>query len=254
MPNAIAFVDAGFLVASLQRNSPTPHRVRVDSARLVEFMTRTAKNTSLLRTYWYDAQWEGRDPRFADREKFLVALSLREGLQLRLGRLQERPVNLPTPLVRALTEMGVDLEELRQRTTGLKEVQQKGVDTLLALDLVTLANNHAYDTAVVFAGDADFAEAIRLAGSAGRRVILVTPPQEYYSVSRELFHVADKVVRLTESQLRQLEFIREPASDRDRSPAAGEGVAPLPEPRPGSGAQVEGAETSAGESDLADAA
>ncbi|MGH8906868.1 MAG: NYN domain-containing protein [Egibacteraceae bacterium] len=46
--------------------------------------------------------------------------------------------------------------------------QQKGVDTLVTLDLVRLAQRNAYDTAILIAGDRDLAEAIRTAQDSGK--------------------------------------------------------------------------------------
>ena len=41
-------------------------------------------------------------------------------------------------------------------------MEQKGVDSLMVLDLVRLAQLRAFDTALVVAGDRDLAEALRV--------------------------------------------------------------------------------------------
>jgi uncharacterized LabA/DUF88 family protein len=79
------------------------------------------------------------------------------------------------------------------RDVGVRpSYEQKGVDTLLVLDLVTLAQIHAYETAILITGDRDIAEAVRAAQDLGRRLILVCPTQA--GVSAELRQLADKVV------------------------------------------------------------
>lgn len=64
------------------------------------------------------------------------------------------------------------------RPTPLKqregEIYQKGVDVLLATDLVHLAHNDAYDVAVVLSGDTDLVEAIKLVRSLGKTVVIAS--------------------------------------------------------------------------------
>jgi len=62
------------------------------------------------------------------------------------------------------------------RPTPLKqregEIYQKGVDVLLATDLVHLAHTNAYDVAVILSGDTDLVEAVKLVKSLGKTVII----------------------------------------------------------------------------------
>ena len=64
------------------------------------------------------------------------------------------------------------------RTTPLKqreaEVRQKGVDVLLATDLVHLAHTEAYDIAVVLSGDTDLVEAVKLVKNLGKTIIIIS--------------------------------------------------------------------------------
>lgn len=64
------------------------------------------------------------------------------------------------------------------KTTPLKqsgaEVYQKGVDVLLATDLVNLAHTNAYDVAIVLSGDTDLIEAVKLVKSLGKTVIILS--------------------------------------------------------------------------------
>lgn len=64
------------------------------------------------------------------------------------------------------------------RTTPLKqsegEIYQKGVDVLLATDLVNLAHTNAYDVAIILSGDTDLVEAVKLVKNLGKTVIIIS--------------------------------------------------------------------------------
>lgn len=86
------------------------------------------------------------------------------------------------------------------KTTPLKHangiIYQKGVDVKLATDIVHLANMNAYDIALIFGGDTDLAEAIKLVReSLGKIVIIVAYYDESNplksSISKDLVEKAD---------------------------------------------------------------
>ncbi|MBU2104721.1 MAG: NYN domain-containing protein, partial [Nanoarchaeota archaeon] len=62
------------------------------------------------------------------------------------------------------------------KPTPLKQkegkVSQKGVDVLLATDLVHLAHTGAYDIAIILSGDTDLIEAVRLIKTLGKTPII----------------------------------------------------------------------------------
>ena len=64
------------------------------------------------------------------------------------------------------------------KTTPLKqreaEIHQKGVDVLLAIDLVNLAHTRAYDIAIILSGDTDLIEAVKLVKNLGKTVIIIS--------------------------------------------------------------------------------
>ena len=84
--------------------------------------------------------------------------------------------------------------------------QQKGVDTLIALDMVRLASRSAYMTAILIAGDRDLAEAIRTAQDYGARVVIATPNRQ--SVARQVVQLADEVIDIAEDDLKLMLPIR----------------------------------------------
>lgn len=52
------------------------------------------------------------------------------------------------------------------------EIYQKGVDVLIATDLVNLAHTDAYDIAVILSGDTDLIEAVKLIKNLGKTAII----------------------------------------------------------------------------------
>ncbi len=79
-------------------------------------------------------------------------------MQLRLGHLQPRPAGWQRAVKRALEASGYDLSVFERHFTFSQGVQQKGVDTLVVLDMVRLAERGAYDMAILVSGDRDIDE------------------------------------------------------------------------------------------------
>jgi uncharacterized LabA/DUF88 family protein len=77
---------------------------------------------------------------------------------------------------RSMFEEIQDNSLIELRSTPLKqregEVYQKGVDVLLATDLVNLAHINAYDIAIILSGDTDLIEAVKLIKSLGKIPII----------------------------------------------------------------------------------
>ncbi len=165
---AMAFVDAGYLTAGARSCLKVPCTPRIDGDALTSWARFAYRSDiDLLRTYVYDAQYPDDADRYPDQRAYFDALAAEPGIRLRLGHLVERSAGSP----RAAW-------------------QQKGVDTLVVLDLVRLAQLRAYDIALIIAGDRDLAEALRVvADDHARRVILFSvegsPP------AQELVHAAD---------------------------------------------------------------
>jgi len=73
---------------------------------------------------------------------------------------------------------------IEMRITPLKqhdgEVHQKGVDVLLATDLISLAHAEAYDLAIILSGDTDLIEAVKLIKTLGKIPVIFS----YYDQKR----------------------------------------------------------------------
>lgn len=188
--------------------------LRPAAAAVVEWLLslkgRTVGCQVFLRTYWYDGAFDSTHPTHHDQRRFFDAIAFTPGIQLRLGHVAERQARLDNPIKQALrsTALGLGLDppdllaEFDKHWTFHPERQQKGVDTLITLDLVRLAERHAYDTAILLAGDRDLAEAVRTAQDVGKRVIVVTPSRD--CLAKELAQLADAIIDLDESVLRQM--------------------------------------------------
>lgn len=178
----MAFVDAGYLIAE----GATVHglnesAVHLDGGYLGPWMAAhltTRGGIAVRRSYVYDAEHNPTHPDYKAQREDFDRLAEQPNIRLRLGYLVERKPGTPKA-----------------------RLEQKGVDTLLVLDLVRLAQQQAYDTAVLFAGDRDFVEAVRVvADDYSRRVILATP--ESAPVAKELRHVVDHHLFIEPSDLR----------------------------------------------------
>ena len=106
---------------------------------------------------------------------------------VRLGRLNEAPVVVKGPLKSALLELERSLgipglpDLVAARLAHMQNrnpmVRQKGVDTLIVLDLIDLASSHDQHISVLMSGDQDLAPAVEKVHEMGGRVLLLKAPR-----------------------------------------------------------------------------
>lgn len=102
--------------------------------------------------------------------------------------------------------------QLKQREG---EVYQKGIDVLLAIDLVHLAHINSYDVAIVLSGDTDLIEAVRLVRKMGKKVIVVsyhTPRNHLMSNISDLMTAGTHFLNLrdfTDKEIFEMSELRE---------------------------------------------
>lgn len=146
MDRVAVFVDAGYLFAqgsSLLTGKKTQRgEVRVDFDKCLEALEKFACNLTkvpLLRIYWYDGTSTGPSPEH-------VALAFKPRVKVRLGFVN---------------------------SAG----HQKGVDSLIVTDMITLARNRSMCDAVLLSGDEDIRVGVQQAQEFGVRVHLlgITP-------------------------------------------------------------------------------
>lgn len=156
------------------------------------------------------AAFDPRDHRYESQRSYFDAIAFTPGVRLRLGHLQEVRPRWQHALKKALEACGVDEEEFGQHFSMRPELRQKGVDTRLTLDLVRLAQRRVYDTALLFAGDRDLAEPVRIAQDEGALVTLATPARA--GIAGELRQLVDLHVELDASDLSTMLDVLERAS------------------------------------------
>jgi uncharacterized LabA/DUF88 family protein len=166
----MAFVDAGYLTAGALKQLKLPSAPRIDGDELSAW-ARSAwtsrRGGDVLRTYVYDAQYPADATEYPEQRAYFDGLGAQLGIRVRLGHLVKRSAG-----------------------TRRAAWEQKGVDTLLVLDLLRLAQHGAFDTALIIVGDRDLAEAIRvIADDYARRVVLYSV--EGSAPAKELVQLAD---------------------------------------------------------------
>ena len=205
MPELVGFVDVGFLTAQGARSiSAEKNTLNPDAYGVVGWMKREAESRGhgLLRVYWYDGQFDTSHPSYADQRRYFDGIASCPGIQLRLGHILSKTPPWQHALMKAVEACGIDPRVFQRHFTLRPLLEQKGVDTRIVLDLVRLAQRHAYDTAILLAGDRDLAEAVRVAQDEGRRVIIAQLSGG--GLATELRHLADEVLPVAPTDVQSL--------------------------------------------------
>ena len=151
------FIDGSNLYHSLEENC---NRFDVDFGA---FGAKLTNGRTHFRTYYYNVLRDpDRNPQaYQDQQKFLSALYATPYLEVRLGT----------------AKMRGDV------------VVEKGVDIMLATDVLRMAWENLYDVAIVVSGDGDFAYALQAVKNYGKHVEVAAFPS---NLSWELAQIADK--------------------------------------------------------------
>jgi uncharacterized LabA/DUF88 family protein len=150
------FIDGSNLYHALQNN------FKRHDLNFAEFSHKLCGTRQLSRVYYYNVL---QDPNhwpdaYREQQEFLDSLRKTPYLEVRLGTTK--------------LSQGVPVE--------------KGIDIMLATDLLRFAWNGLYDVAVLVSGDSDFAYVLQAAKDIGRHVEVA-----YFerSISKDLLNVAD---------------------------------------------------------------
>ncbi len=150
------FIDGSNLYHALKANFK-----RYD-LNFSEFTNRLCASRRLFRTYYYNVQQDPaqRPEAYREQQEFLDILLRTPYLEVRLGG---------TKLAQGVTV-------------------EKGIDIMLATDLVNFAWKDYYDVAVLVSGDSDFAYALQTVKNMGKYVEVA-----YFEsgVSKDLLNIAD---------------------------------------------------------------
>jgi uncharacterized LabA/DUF88 family protein len=202
---ALGMVDAGFLSratgAALKLDVSSFDFEPIDVRNWFRYSAALI-DREFLRAYWYDGAYPPGSHLLGEQMKQFSELESAPGIQLRLGRLERRPNSQKSAIRRAVEAAGGDWSTFCENFDLRDELQQKGVDTLIVLDMVRLARDGAFQTLLLMSGDADLVEAVRTVQDAGREVILGVPVGA--GVAPELRRVVDELVVIQDMQLRRM--------------------------------------------------
>ena len=216
MPESyVGFVDVGYLRAEGARIlGKRATAIRPDASAVADWFlsppSSELEGQTFLRAYWYDGAFDPSHSEYGGQRRFFDAIAHTPGVQLRLGHIAERQSRLENPIRRALrnTAAGLGIEpdeliaEFDENWTFYPDRQQKGVDTLITLDMVRLAGRSVFETAIVVAGDRDLAEVVRTVQDYGVRVLIATPNR--VSVASEILQLADDIIDISEEDVRTM--------------------------------------------------
>ncbi len=150
------FIDGSNLYHSLEENC---NRADLDFSALIAKLT---KGRHLHRAYYYNILQdpERRGQAYQDQQKFLASLYAVPRLEVRLGTSKYRG----------------------------DQLVEKGVDIMLATDLLQLAWEDRYDVGILVSGDGDFGYAVQKVKDAGKHVEVAAFPT---NLSSDLAHASD---------------------------------------------------------------
>ena len=142
-----------------------------------KFCSKLLEKRRLIRIYYYNARVGLREEpeRYRNQQKFFAGVAAIPYTELRLGRLVYSNWPAAPPY-------------------------EKGVDILLATDMITHSFKNNYDTSILVAGDNDFVGAIQAVKDNGKNVEVALFGKE--RTSMELRRVADKVISINARLLR----------------------------------------------------
>lgn len=185
------FVDAGYLFAqgslAISGNVEKRLNLSINEQAVITQLIQTADDisggTPLLRIYWYDAIGS-KGPTLEQKR-----LANSNNVKVRMGTLN-----------------------------GYGE--QKGVDSMIVIDMIELARNHAITDAVLVSGDEDVRVGVQFAQSYGVRVHLIgiASAQGKNNQSPSLVQEADTHVDWTQEVVQSFLSIRQPKTGREPGP------------------------------------
>ncbi|GFN40235.1 MAG: NYN domain-containing protein [Marine Group I thaumarchaeote] len=141
----MVFIDGGYLrknLIDMFKDDVLNYQFLANKLRL--FTSYGNLFPELIRAYYYDAIIQEKESEKYDKQQaYLRKIRDVDYFEVRLGRLKK---------------------------DGEGYFKQKGVDTLIALDMLSKAYENHYDVAVLLAGDEDFLDVVNSVKNAGKRV------------------------------------------------------------------------------------
>lgn len=138
----MVFIDGANLYMCIKLGLKQTKQIRVD-----DLAKKLVGDRELVRIYYYNTPSPSTEVEEQKaNQRFFTKLGWIDNLQVRLGRIMKRTYN-------------IECNNCHKAITYNTHIQ-KGVDTRIAVDMVTLAFSNAYDTAILVSGDSDLSEAV----------------------------------------------------------------------------------------------
>jgi uncharacterized LabA/DUF88 family protein len=205
MERAAVFIDGGYWQKILKNRFGSP---KIDLAALSEELCGKQER---LRTYFYDClPYQGENPtdeekaRYRKKQTYLHALGLLSRFEVRQGRLARRTINFKEVERADGTTFLIscsDADPAYDPKNVVLKFEQKGIDTLLAIDVTGLSVRKSIGTVVLLAGDSDFIPSMRVAKDEGMLLRLVYHDS---SIHKDLLQLADDRVLLSKELIQKV--------------------------------------------------
>jgi len=177
----MVFIDGANLYNCMKDYLGITQNVKVDV-----FGLKLANGRELIRTYYYNSPAPPTVDQ-ASSQRFWAALGWLNNVRPRQGRIVPKTINVECPDC--------------HKKFSLNTYIQKGVDTRIVVDVISLAQSNAYDVGIIVSGDSDLAEAIGwVREHTQKRIENACVPSK--SWSEEIRKAADIKISLTKDYLK----------------------------------------------------
>ena len=190
--NVMIFIDAGFLKTNIGLEDDESISYEKFSNHLAKYsVSGERREPNLIRTFYYDGRPDIKDvDSVEDENKEAVRKKIEKALKKYEDNLEK---------IQDCDKL--DIKHGHLIISKKDSSRQKGVDTLIAIDMITKAYENQYDYAILVAGDADFIPIVNAVKHAGPIVVLAYPRETTYS--KELSHTVDRRLPLSKDDLIQ---------------------------------------------------
>ena len=176
---SVVFIDGNNLYHSLVAAGVT-QLTQLDYAK-ISLKIIGARDWIATRYYIGQVKQQGNTYLYSEQRKFVSSLQNTDRkISVHFGRLEPRKIK--NPLADELKRFAADLPHnddhsiywglinMANKYQSLPVMVEKAVDVMLAVDLVTMADNDSYDTAYILSADGDYTPAVSYVMTKGKKV------------------------------------------------------------------------------------
>lgn len=174
--------------------------------RMSQKLATEAREWIETRYYIGEVRKEGDITRRAKQDAFFAHLGKFAKVKIFKGRVERRELKRPRKLVRFVNQLNSFIEALQrdgvvlpasilQDAKQLAKVEstwvEKAVDVMIAVDMLSMAQNDKYDAAYLVSADGDFTPAVEKVRELGKKVFIASPASAW-----KLSSVANKYIEM----------------------------------------------------------